>query len=172
MHSRIETYFTNRLGSQLLYSAEDWVRVTLRLETAGPVAVSTAQEIAPVLSGKGRLLPVGDEITFILPKGDRLFIVAASSNRVSWQIEPVPWLQQILMAMDQGFGATIKALFRLKNPKAAPRKPNAAEISPVSCPPGTKDWRASPVAPAASPSTTPSTQLKDDPGLRRLWDRR
>ena len=44
--TEISTYFTARIGtSELLYSAEDWVEITLRLETAGPVAVSTRQEI-------------------------------------------------------------------------------------------------------------------------------
>lgn len=90
MHTNIQTYFTNRIGtSELLFSATRYCRVTLRLETAGPVAVSTRQEIVPVLSGKGRLLPVNDEITFVLNKGERLYIAAGATNRVSVMIEPL-----------------------------------------------------------------------------------
>ncbi len=141
MQTQIETYFTNRIGtSQLLYSAEDWVRITLRLQTAGPVAVSTRQEIVPVLSGLGILLPVDDFITFVLPRGDRLFIAAEATNRVAVQIEPIPWLAQILMAMDQGFGEVVRALFRLKS-KAAPRLPKREEERPIPCPPGTRAWK-------------------------------
>lgn len=142
MQTQLETYFTNRIGeTQLLYSAEDWVRVTLRLQTAGPVAVSTRQQIVPVLSGLGILLPVDDWVSFILPKGDRLFIAAEATNRVSIQIEPIPWLAQILMAMDQGFGATVRAVFRLKSQKATARPPKRSEAAPVTCPAGTRSWK-------------------------------
>jgi len=141
MQTQFQTYLTNRLGTQLLYSAEDWMRVTMRLETAGPVAIGTKQDIAPALSGLGRLLPTGDDITFVLPRGDRLFIVASATNRVAWQLEPIPWLQQILMAMDQGFGATIRALFRLNAPSAAPRPPKPSEERPIPCPPGMRPWK-------------------------------
>lgn len=141
MHTQIKTYFTNRLRTQLLYTAEDWVRITMRLETAGPVSVGTDQDLGPVLGGSGRLLPVGDDITFTLPRGDMLYIIAAAANRVSYQVEPIPWLQQILMAMDQGFGATVAAIFRLKNRKAAPRPPSSVEVSPIACPNGIRPWK-------------------------------
>ncbi len=142
METQLQTYFTNRIGtSEEIYNAEDWVRITLRLQTAGPVAVSTREQIVPVLSGLGILLPIDDFITFILPAGSRLFIAAEATNRVAVQIEPVPWLQQILHAMDQGFGATIRALFRLKNPAAAPRPPTTREVSPVQCPDGARNWK-------------------------------
>ncbi len=97
------TYFTRPAdGSKDFHAANRWERVELQLETAGPVAVSTRQEIEPVLSGKGILLPPdGEPIEFILSKGDRLFIAAESINRVKVIIEPIPWLEQILMSINK-----------------------------------------------------------------------
>lgn len=101
MHTRIQTYFTVANGtSQLLYSAENWVRVEFQLETAGPVAVGTLQDVTPVLSGKGILLPPdGEPVRFVLPKGDRVFIAAESINRVKFIVEPIPWLEEIFAAI-------------------------------------------------------------------------
>jgi len=111
MNTRIFTYFTNRFGqTNLLYSADQWVRITLRLETAGPVTVGVEQELRPVLSGKGILLPVADNFTFVLPRGDRLFIAAENTNRVNVLVEPIPWLEQILKTLDNGFSQVTKAL--------------------------------------------------------------
>jgi hypothetical protein len=106
MNTDIYTYFTNATGlSELLYSAEGWVRVGVRLETAGPVVVGTRDSVTPVLSGKGILLPSsGDTVTFTLPKGNRLFIAAESINRVKFVVEPIPWLEQILFNIENGFG--------------------------------------------------------------------
>lgn len=107
MHNtEISTYFTSRIGtSELLYSAEDWVEITLRLETAGPVAVSTRQEIVPVLSGKGALLPVDDDFTFILPRGNRLYIAATAVNRVNFTVRPAPYINQALNLLDSIVGS-------------------------------------------------------------------
>jgi len=106
-HTEVYTRFTTTDGvTQLLYSAESWVRIRVLLETAGPVAVGTRQEIAPVLSGKGRLLPTGREMELILPKGDRFFIVSESVNRVSWSVEAIPWLQTITLEV-RSIGANI-----------------------------------------------------------------
>lgn len=104
-HTDIYTYFTVPDGtSHLLYTAEEWMRIELALETAGPVSVSTRQEVVPVLSGKGVLLePDGEPLEFIMPRGDRLFIAAESINRVKVIIEPIPWLEKILMQMESGF---------------------------------------------------------------------
>lgn len=105
MKTDIFTYFTEATGaSALLYSAEDWVRIELALETAGPVAVSTRESVTPVLSGKGILLePDGEPIKFVMPRGNRLFIAAESINRVKVIIEPIPWLQQLLSQVEGGF---------------------------------------------------------------------
>ena len=94
--TEVYSYFTNGSGvSELFYSAENWVRIKLTLETAGPVAVGTAANVAPVLSGKGRLLDTGVEYEVYIAKGTRFYIVSESINRVSVTIEPVPWFEQI-----------------------------------------------------------------------------
>jgi hypothetical protein len=90
------SYFTDPSNdSQLMYSAENWVRIKLLLETAGPVSVGTAAQIAPVLSGKGILLETGVPFETYLAKGTRFYITSQTVNRISVVIEPVPWLEQI-----------------------------------------------------------------------------
>ena len=133
-HSDIYTYFTRPTTgkSELLYSAEEWVRIWLSLETAGPVAVSTRQEIVPVLSGKGILLD-DQPREFLLPRGDRLYIAAESINRVKFQIEAIPYLEAILRQMDAGFGG-IKGVFaaalRRRGKPKAPEKDKGAPCPP------------------------------------------
>lgn len=94
----IYTLFTKAGETRLVYSATTWVKIRLMLETAGPVAVGTRQQIGPTLSGKGILLPVNQEIDFVLAKGDRLFMVAEAINRVKFICEMIPWQEQILNA--------------------------------------------------------------------------
>jgi len=101
------TYFTalpvtGQPDAQTLYTADrPWVRVTLMLESAGPVAVGTKATITPVLGGNGILLPppsVGGTvipITFNLAKGNKLYIASTSINRVKVQVDPFPWLQDL-----------------------------------------------------------------------------
>jgi hypothetical protein len=93
--TEISTYFTKPGGDFLLYQAESWVRLRLMLETAGPVAVGSRDQVSPVLSGKGILLPRDVEITFPLSKGNRIFITAGAVNRVRFIIEPIPWADQV-----------------------------------------------------------------------------
>ena len=50
--SEIYTLFTKIGGNHLLYSAQSWVRVILRLETAGPVAVSTRESRSRARTGR------------------------------------------------------------------------------------------------------------------------
>lgn len=94
--TEISTYFTKVGGNNLLYQAEGWVRIRLMLETAGPVAVGSRDDVSPVLSGKGILLPTDVEITFPMQKGNRIFITASAVNRVRFIIEPIPLGDQIL----------------------------------------------------------------------------
>lgn len=103
MHTQIYTYFTKPNGkSELLYSAEDWVRAKFILETAGPVSVGTREDVAPVLSGKGILIPPsGEPLEFFLPKGDRIFIAANATNRVKFIVEPIPWFAKISYQISQ-----------------------------------------------------------------------
>jgi hypothetical protein len=94
-------YFTVPGETRLLYSAEGWVHARLLLQNAGPVSIGMDQNITPVLSGKGRLLPTGEEIRFILTKGDRIFIAAEAINRVSFTIEPLPPVSQIVALLEK-----------------------------------------------------------------------
>lgn len=107
MRTEIYTYFTVPDGeTKLLYSAENLVRVTVQLENAGPVAVGQREDISPVLSGKGMLLPPGntDDKTFVLSKENRLYIVSESVNRVKFIVEPIPFLEKILAATESIVG--------------------------------------------------------------------
>lgn len=94
--SFVDTYFTKQVDTNIIYNGDrQWARVTLMLETAGPVAVGTSQNIRPVLSGKGQLLTTNVPATFTIAKGSRLYVAANGVNRVKRSIEPVPWLEQI-----------------------------------------------------------------------------
>lgn len=98
--TRMYTYFTEAGETKLLYSAETWVKARLILEDAGPVAIGTDQNITPVLSGKGIVLPTGVEVEFYISRGDRIFIAAEAVNRVRFIIDPIPFLGSIQMALD------------------------------------------------------------------------
>ena len=98
--TRAYTYFTVAGETKLLYSAEGWVKARLNLEDAGPVSIGMDQNITPVLSGKGILLPTNEEVEFYISRGDRIFIAAESINRVRFIVEPVPFLGSILMALN------------------------------------------------------------------------
>lgn len=96
----VDTFFTKVpvSGEQppIIYNGDRaWARVTLTLETAGPVAVGNQSSIAPVLSGKGQLLETDVPVTFNIAKGTRLYVAAAGINRVKRVIEPIPWLETI-----------------------------------------------------------------------------
>jgi hypothetical protein len=109
-HTDIYTYFTRPNGkSNLFYSAEKWVTVSLLLETGGPVSVSTRQDILPVLSGKGISLRTGEVRQWELARGDRLFIASTSSNRVQVITQPVPWLESLLLTTQKGYQAVVSS---------------------------------------------------------------
>jgi hypothetical protein len=104
--SEIYTYFAKPSTDgqlQILYNADrQYAQVVLTLETAGPVAVSTKQNILPVLSGKGRLLQTGQDSTFTLAKGNRLYVATTSLNRIKVVVQPLPWLEQITGLLVRG----------------------------------------------------------------------
>lgn len=110
--TEIFTYFTTPGETRLLYSAPTWVKIRLTLENAGPVSVGTKQIITPVLSGRGILLLTDDEITFTLPRGNRLFIAAESVNRVKVIVEPFAWLEQLYHASAGATSALLNILTR------------------------------------------------------------
>jgi hypothetical protein len=94
------TYITTVGPEQVLYTGDqDWAKVTLTLQTAGPVAASTRQTITPVLSGKAPLLQTGVPFTLTVAKGNRIYIAATNVNRVSVVVEPFAWEAQKLGAL-------------------------------------------------------------------------
>lgn len=108
--TEIYTFFArpNPTGQfTIIYNGDRmFAQVILTLETAGPVAVSTKQQINPTLSGKGQLLETGVPLTFTLAKGQRLYVVTSSINRIKVTVQPYPWLEQFagLLGMLAGLG--------------------------------------------------------------------
>ena len=97
--TEIYTFFARPQPPQtpftVLYNGDrQFAQVILTLETAGPVAVSTKQQIDPVLSGKGQLLETGVPLSFFLAKGNRLYVATTSINRIKVTVQPLPWLEQ------------------------------------------------------------------------------
>jgi hypothetical protein len=94
----IDTYFTKvpvvGQPTEIVYNGDRlWARVTLTLETAGPVAIGNMASITPVLSGKGQLLETDVPVAMFIAKGTKLYIAAAGINRIKRVIEGVPWLE-------------------------------------------------------------------------------
>ena len=109
-HAEIYTYFAKPGETRRVYTGDrPWAIVTLTLETAGPVAVSTKQTITPVLSGKGALLRTGVPVAFTLARGDSLWIAATSVNRVSVSVTEAAWQEQILGGTVRGHDVVYKA---------------------------------------------------------------
>lgn len=112
--TEIYSYFTeSSTETQLLYSAENWVRIKLALQTAGPVAIGTSATLTPVLSGRGILLDPDVPFEAYLAKGTRFYITSETVNRVNITIEPVPWLEQIdldSIASQNGVRAAVMAI--------------------------------------------------------------
>jgi hypothetical protein len=101
--TEIFTFNTTPGGTRLLYTAETWVLIRMRLDSAGPVDVGTKEQIDPVLSGKGISLDEEDWTEFTLTKGNRLYYAAGTVNRVKVIIEPTPW-SEIIQLLNRGFG--------------------------------------------------------------------
>jgi hypothetical protein len=105
------TYFTQATGqTTLVFSAETWVKIRLLLETAGPVSIGWRENLGPVLSGQGRLLPTGLEVWFAMPPGQRLYFASNTVDRVSVVVERIPFGQQILHQIGEVPGAIAAAL--------------------------------------------------------------
>lgn len=120
--------FTTTIGeSKLFYSADQWVRIKLTLETAGPVAIGIGRtDILPVLSGKGRLLTTDEQWEVYIPKGTRVYYAAENVNRVATTIEPLPWMEQLSMEIrrvaQNVLGSAAQLVAALGGP-AAPASP-------------------------------------------------
>lgn len=98
--TQIDTYFTAapRAGEQTpqIYTGDRlWARVTLTLETAGPVAIGNSTKLQPVLGGGGILLVTNQPITLTIAKGTKVYVSSTGVNRIGRVIEPLPWLEQI-----------------------------------------------------------------------------
>jgi len=94
--TNIYTVFTTPGQTDLLLSLPNWSLITLRLESPGPVSVGNQEELMPVGSGKGRLLPADEDVKIVMVPLTRLYIASDSLQRVSVQVEPYPWLLEIL----------------------------------------------------------------------------
>lgn len=109
-NTKTATFLTTPGKTSVLHSADlPWVKVKLLLETAGPVAVSTAQSFS-VTSGEGILLQTNLEREITLPKGSRLYITSTTVNRVSYVVEPIGWAEQILGAIMNGLAGIARTL--------------------------------------------------------------
>lgn len=97
--TEISTFFAKPSSDgkpTIIYNGDrQYAQIVLTLETAGPVAVSTKQNLAPTLSGKGALLETNVPLSFFLAKGNRLYVATTSLNRIKVVIQPVPWLEQL-----------------------------------------------------------------------------
>lgn len=107
--SKTSTYFTKADGeTHIIYTGERmWAKITLVLETAGPVAVGTDQKLTPVTSGIGTLLVTNQEFVITIARGTRLYVAAESVNRIRLQIEPLPWMEQIVASLRELAGKAL-----------------------------------------------------------------
>jgi len=96
LRSDVYTIFTKAGGTKLILSVPYWSKLTFRLESAGPVAIGTREDLQPVNSGKGRLLPTGADVVVTVPPNNRVYMASTSMNRVSIQVETFPFLGAIL----------------------------------------------------------------------------
>lgn len=93
--------FTTTIGeSRSFYTTNRWIRVTLTLQTAGPVVVATRADVVPVNTGKGASLMPGVPLTMTLPRGSTLYYGCASVQRFSVVVEPIPWANEIAGKID------------------------------------------------------------------------
>lgn len=117
----LQTFFTKAdLDAQIIYNGDRlWAKVTLTLEDAGPVSVGTMADLFPVLSGKGILLAPNRPAEFVIGKGSILYIAATAVNRVSMQIEPLPWLEQITGTLRDYSDKALALLTKLVNKLAS-----------------------------------------------------
>jgi hypothetical protein len=105
LSTELYTYFAKPpVDGQLpvLYNGDRQLGIMiLELETAGPVYVSTKQQLLPVTSGKGRQLITGQPVSFPLSKGNRLWVATTSINRIAVIVHPDPWSENITGLLGQ-----------------------------------------------------------------------
>lgn len=108
-----------------IYNAVEDVRITLDLESAGPLRIGTSSVLqAP----NGRLMPTDRTVTFLLSAGTILYGYAVSPQRLAYSIEPVPYLMEILTAIKGVAGSIshsvqgVLALFGKAPPRSRAQK--------------------------------------------------
>ena len=109
-HTEIGTYFTKADGQTYeMYPVQGWMRIKLRLETAGPVVVGTEQHLGPILAGHGELLPTGAWVDFYLDFGSRLYVASSTVNRIGFIREQIPYagISDITKGLLSAFGAKL-----------------------------------------------------------------
>lgn len=99
--SRVYTHATLAGQTSLLKETlpDEWLEVHLILETAGPVAVGDVEDLFPIGSGRGLLLPFNQSVTFKLSPSSRIFIASATPDTISVRMNAIPGLDQILKAI-------------------------------------------------------------------------
>jgi hypothetical protein len=112
--SDLSTFLTTAVANgqpQVLYNGDrQQANVTLTLETAGPVTVSTRAALKT-----GHVLQTGVPTTIPVAKGNRLYVAASGINRISVDVVPVPWQEQqagLLAQVVAGLGALLNVLAR------------------------------------------------------------
>lgn len=129
------TFFSVPGDNTQVFSASGWARVRLLLSSAGPVDVSTRQNVTPVLSGRGITLFTGIEAEFVLGPADRLYAASAAVNRINVTIEPIPWLKSIVLEISR-IGSGIVAAVTGRRRKAVAAQAAAPDDNPLAgCPP-------------------------------------
>jgi hypothetical protein len=94
--TQIYTYIAQPGATKLLYNGDRlWARVTLTLETAGPVVIGDQQQLLPIARGIGDSLRANVPYEVVIARGTKLYIATTAFNRVGVKIEPLPWLEQI-----------------------------------------------------------------------------
>lgn len=121
---KISTFFTIAGTTQNLYNGDRlWAKVTLTLETAGPVSVGEQNNLQPVLSGNGQLLQTGQPTVFNVAKGNILYVASTSTNRIGVVVEAYPWLEMItgtvasMLSIMRGTTSAMAAMVRNPNSK-------------------------------------------------------
>lgn len=112
------TFFTVASETRLLLSLPQWTKVTVELETAGPVAIGTRQQLDPVASGRGAMLSTDQPFEMLLGPNTRLYYAATGIHRVTIKVEAIPWMQSIYAAIS-ALAPLLQAL-KPSTPAAAP----------------------------------------------------
>jgi len=102
VRTKLFTYVTKNDGRTYpIYQVDagTWVEAKLRLESAGPVAVGTDNDLGPTVSGRGWLLAPGETLTITLDPASKLYIVAESVSRVGVVIQSFAWVEEITRLM-------------------------------------------------------------------------